>query len=356
MAIQNRRGADSEFDANKALPGEFGFTTDGTRKVYACFAPGDAREVAFKDQIPVVANFTQGELQEAVDNFLTENPVQAGATEEQVQQIEKNKQNITLLSNPNLLINGDFQIWQRGTSFGVDTTIPLGTIYTADMWRLNNKSLSNVVVKKDAKGLSLSNVTGAVSICQPFEDTFFEAYAGKDYTLTKCIDDVITVEYGTIPAENTVFVEVEVTQDAIINYVKLEIGTVSTPCIPKLYAEELALCQRYFFKISEGYYPCMSDVYGSIYIYLPQLKNMRDIKKVTMISDDYFGIHQITPEASNSISNIQNVFANTCNLSIYVPSDTFAYNTIAILQISGATFEVDASIYDGDEEQDKGVG
>ena len=94
MAIQNRRGADAEFDSNKALPGEFGFTTDGTRKVYACFAPGDAREMAFKDQIPVVANFTQSELQEAVNNYLTENPVQAGATKEQAEQIEKNRKAI----------------------------------------------------------------------------------------------------------------------------------------------------------------------------------------------------------------------------------------------------------------------
>lgn len=48
MAIQNRRGSDSEFDASKMMAGEFGFTTDGTKKVYAAFGPGDVKEVSFK--------------------------------------------------------------------------------------------------------------------------------------------------------------------------------------------------------------------------------------------------------------------------------------------------------------------
>ena len=52
MAIQNRRGADADFDPNKVLPGEFGFTTDGSRKVYAAFAPNDVKEVAFKEDVP----------------------------------------------------------------------------------------------------------------------------------------------------------------------------------------------------------------------------------------------------------------------------------------------------------------
>lgn len=41
MAIQVRKGADADFDANKMLPGELAMTTDGTRKVYAAFGPGD---------------------------------------------------------------------------------------------------------------------------------------------------------------------------------------------------------------------------------------------------------------------------------------------------------------------------
>lgn len=45
MAIQHRRGVDSDFDPSKMLPGEIAVTTDGTRKVYVCFAAGDVKEI-----------------------------------------------------------------------------------------------------------------------------------------------------------------------------------------------------------------------------------------------------------------------------------------------------------------------
>lgn len=51
MAIQHRRGADKDFDASKMLPGELAVTTDGSRKVYAAFAPGDVKELASKEEV-----------------------------------------------------------------------------------------------------------------------------------------------------------------------------------------------------------------------------------------------------------------------------------------------------------------
>ena len=37
-----------------------------------------------------------------------------------------------------------------------------------------------------------------------------------------------------------------VSNNDVVNWVKLEVGSVATPFIPRLYAEELALCQRYY--------------------------------------------------------------------------------------------------------------
>lgn len=39
------------------------------------------------------------------------------------------------LINPNLLINGDFQVWQRGENFIFNSTNN-SNVYTADRWRL----------------------------------------------------------------------------------------------------------------------------------------------------------------------------------------------------------------------------
>lgn len=52
MAIQHRRGADVDFKPDRMKSGELALTTDGTRKMYAAFAPGDVKEVAFKEDIP----------------------------------------------------------------------------------------------------------------------------------------------------------------------------------------------------------------------------------------------------------------------------------------------------------------
>lgn len=100
MAIKNRTGQDSWFDPNKMLPGEIAVSTDAKR-VYMAFAPGDVREFAFKDQIPIVGDVMPDKLQEAVNNYLNENPVHAGATEEEANQIELNRKNIENLSQNN---------------------------------------------------------------------------------------------------------------------------------------------------------------------------------------------------------------------------------------------------------------
>lgn len=56
MAIQMRRGANSDFDPSKMLPGEIAVTTDGTRKVYAAFQANDVKELASKDDVQGLIN------------------------------------------------------------------------------------------------------------------------------------------------------------------------------------------------------------------------------------------------------------------------------------------------------------
>ncbi|MBC2478626.1 hypothetical protein HGI39_28980, partial [Clostridium beijerinckii] len=50
---------------------------------------------------------------------------------------------IAQLSNPNLLINGDFQVWQRGTSFNSS-----GVYYSTDRWRIDAGGGTNSITKQ----------------------------------------------------------------------------------------------------------------------------------------------------------------------------------------------------------------
>lgn len=80
MAIQQRGGADKDFDANKMLPREIAITTDGTRKVYVAFAPGDVKELASTE-----------EVQKIVDEF---NENVTGDIEKAKEEVEKKKEEV----------------------------------------------------------------------------------------------------------------------------------------------------------------------------------------------------------------------------------------------------------------------
>lgn len=56
MAIQMRRGANSDFNPSKMLPGEIAVTTDGSRKVYAAFKANDVKELASKEDVQGLMN------------------------------------------------------------------------------------------------------------------------------------------------------------------------------------------------------------------------------------------------------------------------------------------------------------
>ena len=57
--IQMRHGKESEMDKSKFVPAELGVATD-TKKMVVAFAPNDAKEVAFKDDLDGLINKNQG--------------------------------------------------------------------------------------------------------------------------------------------------------------------------------------------------------------------------------------------------------------------------------------------------------
>lgn len=164
-------------------------------------------------------------------------------------------------SNPNLLINGDFQIWQMGTSFTQSG-------YTADRWR----SHGGLTISNIANGIQISNATSEyILFSQTLE--MKEYYKSKTMTLSCNILSLegtanayvytgVNVGYKslksgdnkwnlTIPADAAQLrVVFKINAETIIQikWVKLELGNVETPFIPRPYAEELALCQRFTLK------------------------------------------------------------------------------------------------------------
>lgn len=150
------------------------------------------------------------------------------------------------LSNPNLLINGGFAVWQRGESFTVPRTGTGAGQYTADRWRVwanEDSAGGNLVVTKVDGGLHVE-ASGAGIATYRFEEADAKKLTGKTVTLSRSVDGVVSSETQSFPANGTF--NVPLPASGTLNWVKLELGGEATPYVPKGYGEELAACMRYY--------------------------------------------------------------------------------------------------------------
>lgn len=194
---------------------------------------------------------------------------------------------INVLSNPNLLINGDFAnpVNQRGL---LQYNCKART-YTIDRWcLLNSDFIAGGSLEVLPKSIRLKKGSASISINQSTEkikhtgsltltvsaksvssnlakmrvylsgrkDDFlspgidYEFFSGvKEIDINEAFDKYF-VTFSNIPIDIGYFC-ISIgsslnTEDLELEFAKLEAGDIGTPFIPKNYGEELALCKRYF--------------------------------------------------------------------------------------------------------------
>lgn len=202
----------------------------------------------------------------------------------------------------NLIINGGFDVWQRGTSFSDDS-------FTADRWYINSGSatltasrqaftLGQTDVSDNPKYFLRMGIAGATTrqLIQKVEDV--SQFSGKTVTLsywaksdvlvtpdvrlyaiyngsgsegiasdTNVLIDTAWKKYThtfslksfagkTIGASSCLQVDWTFFDDSTYVFdvanVQLELGKVATPFEHRSYGEELALCQRYYWQSHSG--------------------------------------------------------------------------------------------------------
>jgi hypothetical protein len=162
-----------------------------------------------------------------MSDFNTDNQVIDGA-------LESVSANLAYLNAGNLLINGAFTVWQRGTSFAAPANI-----YTADRWRCSGGG--TVSRKTTYSGM---NISGSVTLSYIMEPADYSLISGKPATLS-------WVQGGSFHSETFTVSNATVFNKTLTNtsldWVWLSLG--SEPVINPVwrpYAQELALCQRYY--------------------------------------------------------------------------------------------------------------
>lgn len=160
----------------------------------------------------------------------------------------------TKFSNPNLLINPDFAVNQRGE----DTyEIQNSSKYTVDRWKLWNAKVSKI-----DNGIKLENNFASIgTLQQKFEKAYLdivtmscyvESVTGTVTMKAEGADETVTLKQGlnyvTTSNCNDVTFTINPGASAIINWAKLEKGNTSTQFIKPNLTQESIKCEK-FYKI-----------------------------------------------------------------------------------------------------------
>lgn len=145
------------------------------------------------------------------------------------------------ISNPNLFINGNFQIWQNGTEFLDIVSGDLTSV--ADRWSVlhNNSGTLNITKAEDGLHVDYS-LASPIIVTQVLEEETLNSLKGKTLTLsygvtnTEYTEHTRQVEVPDADMDRFVFATknsyIELFSGDTLNWVKLEVGTVKTPCVP----------------------------------------------------------------------------------------------------------------------------
>lgn len=240
---------------------------------------------------------------------------------------------------PNILINGDFQVWQRGTLFSNISA------YTADRWIISNNTDTNTKVTKVSTGYrveeysSVGSTTAYSDIYQKIEN--YSALAGKTITFSANVtvdsgasanltlwDGVGATSYGAFTTSgiktvtftvsaNPTFLYAMITlyrgglavgKGLTINWAKLEQNEHATPFISRHIEEELQLCYRYA-ETCNPWITSVSPVNTTLAGFRFRVKKRISSPTITITNTPGTGVGKVTEWASGTDIAVSSVVA-----------------------------------------------
>lgn len=252
-------------------------------------------------------------------------------------------------SNPNLLINPDFKINQRGaTSYEKQG-------YSVDRWKI-----WNVTVTSNANGgITVKNdkYTDTGTFLQYLEnategDSTLSCYVTSvSGTVTMVADDnsQVVLKQGlnvvhTSKSTKAFTIFLNRGTNITLKWVKLEQGKVATEFIAPNYAEEILKCQRFYVVLESS----LAGYGANSAIYIPFARGvyMRNSRNVIFTGANKQTFLRVNGTGKQISFNTTNGYANNQYLRVYTnPVDTSLNNTAIGVDLNDTTISVDAEIY-----------
>lgn len=259
----------------------------------------------------------------------------------------------TKFSNPNLLINPDFKINQRGaTSYEQQG-------YSVDRWKIWNVT----VTPSPSGGITVKNdkYTDIGTFVQPLEnategDSTLSCYVTSvSGTVTMVADDnsQVILKQGlnvvhTSKSTKTFTIFLNRGTSITLKWVKLEQGKVATEFIAPNYAEELTKCKRFFqvLNVFEGFVGSVSywNLYTKFYVGAMRTTSPTIISNVSSATINLSGDNTDRKlQLGNSITPA--MYLNELIIT-HKSATNFGYSAFtACIFRSAITYNVDAEIY-----------
>ena len=255
----------------------------------------------------------------------------------------------TKFSNPNLLINPDFKINQRGaTSYEKQG-------YSVDRWKIWNVTVTpstngGITVKNDKytdTGTFLQYLENATE-----GDSTLSCYVTSvSGTVTMVADDnsQVILKQGlnvvhTSKSTKAFTIFLNKGTNITLKWVKLEQGTVVTPFVTPNSAEEIVKCQR-FYVVAES---SLSGYGANDAIYIPFARGvyMRSDRTVIFKGNNKQTFLRINGTGKAISFNTTNGFSKDQYLRLYAnPKDTSLNNYALGIDLNDIVISVDAEIY-----------
>ena len=261
-------------------------------------------------------------------------------------------------SNPNLLINPDFKINQRGqTTYTKDNQRP--AIYTVDRWSLWNGTLdaNSMLLKAYNSGNGLlmqiieNKINGIATVSFEVSSVSGTLIALASSTSGGSLGEISVTKKGiyqfTVNGEiSDISFKISAGGSVTIAWAKLERGSIATPFVAPNPTEELVKCKRFFYRA-----PKALIAYGindNLYIESTEVMNMRDVGTVVIEGDG--GNDSIRYEGYLKAIHFDKSKCSFSKAAGYIkvvlsPSDDSTHSKVVALDINNFSITIDAEIY-----------